>query len=62
MTKQKLKIIAATDDAMLNALDDFVGYTEQEYEEIQKIQREHDVSLADAITMFGWWRARGALS
>jgi hypothetical protein len=56
--KKQTKIIAATDAAALEALDDFVGYTEEEYAEIQRIQRECHVSLEDAITMFGWWHGK----
>ena len=44
--KKQIKIVAAPDAAVLKALDDFVGYTEQEYAEIQRIQRECHVSLA----------------
>jgi hypothetical protein len=31
---------------------DGMPFSEQEYEEIRKVQREHDVKLADAALMF----------
>jgi hypothetical protein len=56
MTERKSKTVT-------EALDDFVEgisvagklYTYEQYAEIRKIARKHDVKLTDAAMMYGWW-------
>jgi hypothetical protein len=35
-------------------------YTEEEFAEIRKIQKKHDVELDLAALMFGWWNEKTA--
>ena len=59
MTKQKKSKVTEA-EAFRKAIDARphiirgMSFSEQEYEEIRKIQREHDIKLADAALMFNW--------
>ena len=57
MTKQKKSKVTEALRKALDARPLIIGgmpFSEQEYEEIRKVQREHDIKLADAALMFNW--------